>query len=1114
MANVWLIRNDVFDSELERDGFVSIGWDEVGDLSQSNLETAALVDELKKTHADASRGSLIAWAGVLRRFYEEIEVGDVVVAPYDQSHRMRVGKITGDYFYDGTQPQHRHRYPVEWEVTDMLRDALPVETRNGLKSIQTLSRVRRDPELYEAIASDPEQANKYRFASHPGPAAPEPTRSVWLVSAMHGKNDRTEALIAGGFWTLADGLPAEAAAMRPGDRIAIKSTYVRKYDLPFDAQGRPVSCMRVKARGEIVAVEDDRVRVAWDSAFEPREWYYYTFRGSVWRLDPESPYAEQLERFVFEDAPQDIDAFLADSRWSRSEEAADDAEAQAETTKTFRLSRPSADIIYELADRWRNALIEGRSLFTGAPLNYDAAVRDLVTYFVERPDEGEGSFLEKLYTQLEPAADEAILLAAELFYVYCLPMLPASMRAATKQAQIDAILGWRETLPALPEDLARALATGIIPGGTGYQTYRWRLLQFLIRLTEELSALPRDAREGTLTTWGDFESLLERIDVPASGPLQRLIEHLWFPEYAINSAALEDRKRILRAYAELVPSGTQRDLLNAVEPNLRYGDRREVNFFAAPLVFDWREPNETQLTWAAWASLVREGLEPDATTTRSEPVTLEALPSILEPLYELQTDAAKSLIAWLRDNPGTGTELLERVRLDEPSRAIDELHEVTGFAGSVDEFVEAASTLLHTLNPARPQFFRANLPSLREQLANIDTSVAGGPGESYQTLLEATGTLQRTLLEREGIDLSPATAADLAQQTLELNPADTDWPAELAEAYLDWRAGRRVVSPDSVAAELRVENAVTAENAPAKPASTKPIPQTLEELADSLGFTTRSSRDWLTLTRDLLLDKRQIILQGPPGTGKTFVAQGLSRFLTRDRNRVTLVQFHPATSYEDFVQGLRPDPGVPGAFALRNGPLMEVAERARRNPDHLHVLVIDEINRANLPAVFGELYFLLEYREAEVTLNYGDRFTLPKNLLFIGTMNTADRSIAAIDAALRRRFVIRDLRPGEAPMTDVLDAWLSARASDLGWLGALLDEANRIIADPDQAIGPSHFLLPEERLTEQNAHRAWDFTVMPTLRELFYGQPDRVARLEFDALKAAVRIDETDAAAD
>ncbi|WP_282851651.1 McrB family protein [Gulosibacter sediminis] len=398
-------------------------------------------------------------------------------------------------------------------------------------------------------------------------------------------------------------------------------------------------------------------------------------------------------------------------------------------------------------------------------------------------------------------------------------------------------------------------------------------------------------------------------------------------------------------------------------------------------------------------------------------------------------------------------------------------------------------------------------------MSNIDTSVPFGPGEAYQILLEGTATLQRLLLEREGIDLSPTDAADLAQLTLDLNPADTDWPAELAAAFVDWRSGRAVTSPD----EIVVYQPITRELKTGEQVVTPPkqtIPETVSDLADSLGFTTRESREWLTLTRDLLLDKRQIILQGPPGTGKTFVAQALSRFLTRDRSRVTLVQFHPATAYEDFVQGLRPKPDTSGHFELRNGPLMEVAERARRDPDHLYVLVIDEINRANLPAVFGELYFLLEYRNEEVTLNYGDRFTLPKNLLLIGTMNTADRSIAAIDAALRRRFMIRDLRPGEPPMLDVLDEWVKDRAPELEWLGRLLDEANKIIGDRDQAVGPSHFLMPTDHLSEQNAQRAWNFTVMPTLRELFYGQPDRVARLEFDALKAAVGIDSTDAETD
>ena len=246
-----------------------------------------------------------------------------------------------------------------------------------------------------------------------------------------------------------------------------------------------------------------------------------------------------------------------------------------------------------------------------------------------------------------------------------------------------------------------------------------------------------------------------------------------------------------------------------------------------------------------------------------------------------------------------------------------------------------------------------------------------------------------------------------------------------------------------------------------------------------------------------------MILQGPPGTGKTHLARQLALFLAKDNDKVTTVQFHPVTSYEDFVQGLRPNPEDPSRFHVHPGPLLKAAKQAADDsPDQYHVLIVDEINRANLPAVFGELYFLLEYRDEAITLNYGDQFSLPPNLLIIGTMNTADRSIAAIDAALRRRFVIRDLRPGEIPLSDVLDNWLAKQDDDLDWLADVLALANERINDRDQHVGPSHFLRTV--MTEQWARRAWDHTVMPMLEEHFYGQPDRIESLRFDALKSAV----------
>ena len=118
--------------------------------------------------------------------------------------------------------------------------------------------------------------------------------------------------------------------------------------------------------------------------------------------------------------------------------------------------------------------------------------------------------------------------------------------------------------------------------------------------------------------------------------------------------------------------------------------------------------------------------------------------------------------------------------------------------------------------------------------------------------------------------------------------------------------------------------------------------------------------------------------------------------------------------------------GGQAGFKLRDGPLLRAAKLARQEPDAKHFLVIDEINRGSLAKVFGELYFLLEYRDSEMTLQYSDEpFTLPSNLYIIGTMNTADRSIALVDLALRRRFYFVEFHPDDEPVKGVLRRWLA-----------------------------------------------------------------------------------------
>ena len=245
----------------------------------------------------------------------------------------------------------------------------------------------------------------------------------------------------------------------------------------------------------------------------------------------------------------------------------------------------------------------------------------------------------------------------------------------------------------------------------------------------------------------------------------------------------------------------------------------------------------------------------------------------------------------------------------------------------------------------------------------------------------------------------------------------------------------------------------------------------------------------------LLDDKLQVIFQGPPGTGKTYVAQKLAKHLAGSEDRVTLVQLHPSYAYEDFVQGFRPillKNGQAG-FELRDGPLLKAAKKAEKEPDARHFLVIDEINRGSLAKVFGELYFLLEYRDSEMTLQYSDEpFSLPSNLYIIGTMNTADRSIALVDLALRRRFYFVEFHPDDEPVKGVLRRWLEANAhDDMEWLADVVERVNELLEkDRHAAIGPSYFM--KQGLNEAEVERIWKHSVLPYVEELRFGRGDAV----------------------
>ena len=282
----------------------------------------------------------------------------------------------------------------------------------------------------------------------------------------------------------------------------------------------------------------------------------------------------------------------------------------------------------------------------------------------------------------------------------------------------------------------------------------------------------------------------------------------------------------------------------------------------------------------------------------------------------------------------------------------------------------------------------------------------------------------------------------------------------------------------------------------------------LEGLADDLLC------DFETLDEivKLLEDQGQVILYGPPGTGKTYFAQRLAWTLVgiqhdkwyEEDGPYSLVQFHPAYSYEDFFEGFRPHVDGTGnmTYALTPGPLVRLAERAAEHPDELHVMVIDEINRANLPRVLGELLYLLEYRDEWTQTQYRPEggFELPSNLWFIGTMNTADRSIALIDAAMRRRFHFVPFFPNRPPTEGLLRRWTQRQAPEQAWVAELLNRVNgelqKDLGGDHLLIGPSHFMKPG--LDEAGVRRIWTYNIEPLIEDQLFGQHEAIERFRFE----------------
>ena len=748
------------------------------------------------------------------------------------------------------------------------------------------------------------------------------------------------------------------------------------------------------------------------------------------------------------------------------------------------MSRPSPDHpVLRAAARWRDrclrndgSVLTANSLWTSENVGY------LVTHFAENLDEGEGSFFEKLERQLAPAPASAKQLAAEMFWVMYLVLIPRSMQPGTKRRQIRMVWEWsRERLPDAPEQLEEALNEGIIHPGTAYNTHRWREFLFFVRAMESWKGLVGPERDARLADPWVFAEWLLGLDDTGNRQLRHIICFLLFPNHFEPLATNYQKRMIVRAYR--TKDGLDPDQVD-------YADRIELDRQIQLVRERLRDAGMSQ-DFSFFDEQQRRVWQPDSTEDEIEPPTGEDTASwyrerfgeakvwVMSPGKKAQywgDFQQMNVIAIGWDDLGDLRELSTRESIQEKLRDLYGRPKPTNDSLACYQFAyemkpgdhiivkQGRSALLgygkitsgYEFHVTRPEFKhvrrvrwikKGKWPLPKNQLVATKTLTEFSDSGYHRWLQFAVG-----LMDGDG------------NGTNGLAPVLIDEPYPLEEALKD----------------LFVERA------------------RFHEIMD-------------TFER-----KMNIVLEGPPGVGKTFIAKRLAYRLIgyKASERVRMIQFHQSYAYEDFVQGYRPRDA--GGFELRNGMFYTFCRDAAGDPDKRYVFIIDEVNRGNLSKIFGEIMMLIESDkrnpEYAVPLTYSPEeppFHIPDNIFLIGMMNTADRSLAMVDYALRRRFAFIRLEPAFG--TDAFSDFLLGAGVEEELVNRIVDRLsvlNSEIREDRKNLGPGFeighsFFCPREE--EEDLDEAWYQAVInreiePLLREYWFDRPEHVDKLIQDLL--------------
>lgn len=672
-------------------------------------------------------------------------------------------------------------------------------------------------------------------------------------------------------------------------------------------------------------------------------------------------------------------------------------------------------------------------------------------------DEGKDSTWIKLGNQMAGASRDAILLVAEMTYLRELPLVHQQVGVSTKREHVRLILSWLDDEPAIPEEMERGFRTeGAWHGGQGYVQYAWRHLVWMAKFIKVWRALSSAEQESARQDPWKLHEATDAVGWPVPS-IQSCLLYLTFPEFYEPSVSGEHKRQIRDTFAHEIGGATGSDELS-IDRDLHQirlrieGEQGEaIDFYTEPFISSWwRRQKADERAWAV----------------RPKPGGKDLIDGWLDGDYV--SLAATHMV-----------DLGNEVTKAEVRDVIDERYDHVDYAQRI----------------ALTEDYFAFLARMKDDdvvVARHDDQAwlgrISGPPQFYDT----EPRLRRTVeWQADPIDVGTLPSPV---------PSLLATPSRTVIDLTDARDALEKLFPDAQDIDVVVTDVTEVPPSPSGPVL-------LRRADDGLVRETFTDATWLDEYIGLLESRRQVIVHGPPGTGKTFVARKVARHVAGDE-QVQLVQFHPSYAYEDFFEGFRPRAQPDGSLTFDKvpGPLRRIASDAAANPGVPYVLIIDEINRGNLAKVFGELYFLLEYREENVTLQYSPEtpFTLPKNLFIIGTMNTADRSIAMVDAAIRRRFSFIEMHPDDEPVAGLLGRWLTANARD-DTQADLLAALNREIGaeDRDFKVGPS-YLMRDEAETVDGLDRVWRHDILPLLEEHYYGRLTRdqvVAQFGLGALR-------------